>query len=180
MYLKLGNAWVSRKLSTVVSHIPRGSQVVDIGAGNGMVARQIQARGNEVTPLDVEAHSIFPENPTLVYDGLQMPFEDKWFDVGLLLTVLHHTDDPLPVLKESARVSKRLIIIEDVYSNVVQQYATYIMDTIVNLGHSNMTYQNKSHKEWLETFESLGLKVLSFKKKRVLLFFRQVTYVLES
>ncbi len=177
MYLRLGNLWVERKLATVIPHIKGNS--IDIGSGNGMVAFYLRNQGHEIKALDVANLSIHPQIETIVYDGQHMPFEDEVFDTGLILTVLHHTDDPVAVLRESSRVCKRLIIIEDIYTNTIQQYMTYGMDTLVNLGHSNMTYQNKNDKEWKTTFKQLGLKVVSEKQKSVLLFFRQVTYVVE-
>jgi len=176
-YLNLGHKWVHRKLETVLIHIQ--GKTVDIGSGNGMVAFYLQKKGHQMTALDVADLSIHPEIKTIVYDGNQMPFENREFDTGLILTVLHHTDDPVIVLKEAQRVCKRLIIIEDIYSNTLQQYMTYAMDTLVNLGHSNMTYQNKNDQEWKTTFKQLGLKVVFEKQKKVLLFFRQVTYILE-
>lgn len=176
-YLKTGNKWVHKKLKTVSPHIK--GKTIDIGSGNGMVAFYLKNKGHNITALDVGNLSIHPEIKTIVYDGNKMPFKDKEFDTGLILTVLHHTDDPVEVLKEAKRVCKRLIIIEDIYNNKIQQYMTYGMDTLVNLGHSNMTYQNKNDQEWKKTFNQLGLKVLTENQKKVLLFFRQVTYVLE-
>lgn len=176
-YLNLGNKWVHRKLETVLPHIK--GNTIDIGSGNGMVAFYLQKNGHAMTALDVADLSIHPEIKTVVYDGKKMPFKNKQFDTGLILTVLHHTDDPLIVLKEAQRISKRLIIIEDIYTNIIQQYMTYAMDTLVNLGHSNMTYQNKNNQEWKTTFKQLGLKVVFERQKKVLVFFRQITYVLE-
>jgi ubiquinone/menaquinone biosynthesis C-methylase UbiE len=115
-----------------------------------------------------------------VYDGVHMPFEANSFDTGLLLTVLHHCPDPDIVLQEAARVSQKLVIIEDVYSNPIQQYMTYAIDTLVNFGHSSMTYQNRSDKEWKTTFDRMGFKLVEESSKSVLLFFRQATYVLET
>lgn len=177
-YLNIGNKWVHRKLETVLPHIH--GNTIDIGSGNGMVAFYLQNKGYQMTALDVADLSIHPKIKTIVYDGEKMPFENQQFDTGLILTVLHHTNDPFVVLQEAQRVCKKLIIIEDIYTNVVQQYMTYFMDTLVNLGHSNMTYQNKNDPEWKTTFKQLGLKVVFEKQKRVLLFFRQVTYVLSE
>ncbi len=177
-YLSLGEKWVEKKLSTVLPHSQ--GKVLDIGSGNGMVAFYLKNKGFETSALDVADLSIHPEIKTIVYDGKKMPFEENEFDTGLLLTVLHHTDSPENVLQETARVCKRIIIIEDIYSNIVQQYLTYFMDTLVNFGHSNMTYQNKNDQEWKMTFKLLNLKVISEKKKRVLLFFTQGTYILEN
>ena len=124
--------------------------------------------------------SILPEIPVMVYDGEKLPYANNHFDNALLLTVLHHTTDPVAVLKESARVAKQVVIIEDVYKNVVQKYLTFGMDTLVNFGHSKMTYQNRSLEEWKLIFKDLNLEIIAEKQKRVLLIFRQATFVLKT
>ncbi|MCP4439059.1 MAG: methyltransferase domain-containing protein [Aureispira sp.] len=176
---RLGKAWVQRKLSTVIPHLSQNDSILDIGCGNGLVTDNLRQQNFQVTPMDVGDLSILESVKPIVYDGEHIPFEDQEFSAALLLTVLHHTDDPIAVLKETKRVAKRIVIIEDIYSNVVQKYMTYAMDTLVNLGHSNMTYQNKSDKEWKVCFEELGLNLIHENSKSVLLFFRQATYVVE-
>ncbi len=175
----LGKNWIKNKLQPVLPHLSKDQKILDIGSGNGMITHHLRGRGIATTPIDVANLSILPDVESIVYDGSTMPFDNQHFDTGLLLTVLHHCPDPIVVLREAARVSQQLIIIEDVYSNVVQQYMTYAMDTLVNFGHSSMTYQNKSDKEWRATFEELGLTLVEQSSKRVLFFFRQATYVLK-
>lgn len=176
----LGKKWIQNKLKSVLSHLNKNEKNLDIGAGNGMITNTLRQQGFACTPIDVANLSILPDVTVIVYDGLKMPFQDKEYDTALLLTVLHHTPDPVPVLKETARVAKKIIIIEDIYKNKLQQYMTYAMDTLVNLGHSSMTYQNKSDAEWKATFEELELELIEESSKSVLLFFRQATYVLKT
>ena len=54
------------------------------------------------------------------------------------------------------------------------------MDTLVNFGHSKMTYQNRSLEEWKLIFKDLNLEIIAEKQKRVLLIFRQATFVLKT
>lgn len=176
----LGKKWIANKLQSVLPHLKNNEKTIDIGAGNGMITQTLRQQNYPTTAMDVADLSIIPEVSVVVYDGLNMPFEANAFDTALLLTVLHHTPDPLPVLQETARIAKKIVIIEDVYSNKIQQYMTYAMDTLVNLGHSSMTYQNKSDKEWKATFEQLNLKLVAESSKSVLFFFRQATYVLKT
>jgi ubiquinone/menaquinone biosynthesis C-methylase UbiE len=176
----LGKKWIHNKLKSVLPHLNKNEKNLDIGCGNGMITQTLRKKGFACTPLDVADLSILPDVEVLVYDGLVMPFREKEFDTALLLTVLHHTPDPILVLQETARVSKKIIIIEDIYSNKVQQYMTYAMDTLVNLGHSSMTYQNKSDSEWKAAFEELDLELVEDSSKSVLFFFRQATYVLKT
>ncbi len=180
IYLHIGNQWVNKKLKTVIPHLIFNKNIIDIGSGNGMVAHYLKNKEYSITALDVANLSIHPQIKTIIYDGKKMPFQNNEFHTGLLLTVLHHTHSPEEVLQEASRICSRLIIIEDIYSNIIQQYLTYAMDTLVNFGFSKMTYQNKNDKEWKTTFNQLGLKVVSEEKKSVLLFFTQKTYVLEK
>ena len=176
----LGKKWIQNKLKSVLPHLSATQKVLDIGSGNGMITHHLRKKNINTTPVDVANLSILPDVQSIVYDGVHMPFEANSFDTGLLLTVLHHCPDPDIVLQEAARVSQKLVIIEDVYSNPIQQYMTYAMDTLVNFGHSSMTYQNRSDKEWKTTFDRMGFKLVEESSKSVLLFFRQATYVLET
>lgn len=174
-----GKKWVAAKLKNVLPHLDKKDKIIDIGCGNCMVIKTLQENGYTCTALDVADLSIVENIKVVVYDGAKMPFENQDFDAALLLTVLHHSDNPELVLKETARIAKKIVIIEDIYSNKIQQYLTYFMDTLVNLGHSNMTYQNKSDAEWKQVFEALQLKLVAESSRPVLLFFRQATYILE-
>ena len=176
----LSRFWVKEKVSRFLPWLPAGSTAVDIGAGNGLVAFELINAGINATAVDVANLSILPEIPVMVYDGEKLPYANNHFDNALLLTVLHHTTDPVAVLKESARVAKQVVIIEDVYKNVVQKYLTFGMDTLVNFGHSKMTYQNRSLEEWKLIFKDLNLEIIAEKQKRVLLIFRQATFVLKT
>ncbi len=176
----IGQRWISAKLNPVLPFLNENFKILDAGCGNCLITQSLRQKGFDCTPLDVDNLSIIDEVQPVVYDGLSIPFEDKSFDVALLLTVLHHTPDPIPVLEECARVSKKIIITEDIYSNRLQQYLTYAMDTIVNFGHSQMTYQNKSDEEWKTAFEHSGLQLIEESSRSVLLFFRQATYVLST
>lgn len=176
----LSRFWVKEKVSRFLPWLPVGSTAVDIGAGNGLVALELQKAGIQATAVDVADLSIISDVPVTVYDGKTLPFPNHHFQHALLLTVLHHTTDPVAVLKETARVAEQVIIIEDVYKNQLQKYATFAMDTLVNFGHSEMTYQNRSLREWKIIFAELGLEVVQEKEKRVLGIFRQVTFLVQN
>ncbi|MEM9821606.1 MAG: class I SAM-dependent methyltransferase [Bacteroidota bacterium] len=176
----LEKTWVNEKVQRILPFLQKSERILDIGAGNGLLANQLIKQGYQVTPVDV-ANLAIPESiKVVVYDGKKLPFDHQSHDTGLLLTVLHHTQNPVEVLKEVARVVKKVIIIEDVYRNSVQKYLTFAMDTLVNFGHSQMTYQNRSTEEWKAIFRELGLELKQHREKRVLFFFRQATFVVEN
>ncbi len=173
-----GKKWVEEKTQRVLPFLTPGATILDLGCGSGYITRSLREKGWNVTPADVADMSFSEDIQPLVYDGVHLPFPDNHFHTTLLLTVLHHTQNPELVMKEAVRVSRQVILIEDIYENIFQQYLTYITDTVVNMGFSRMTYQNKNDKEWKTLFRQMNLDLNSVIYNRVLLFFRQATYVL--
>ena len=109
-----------------------------------------------------------------------MPFSDQTYDVALLLTVLHHIEDPESVLLEAARVAKRVIIIEDVYEGAWQRKYTKVADSITNLEFFGHPHTNRSDQQWRATFERLGLRLRYGVVHRLAQIFRQAVYVVEA
>lgn len=178
---RLGPWWVQRKIAPFVQVLKPYATVLDIGAGNGLVAEALIARGHRVTLLDVQAGAVLhPQLEAVVYDGEVIPYADQSYDYALLLTVLHHTQSPEAILEEAARVAKSVVIIEDIYRNKVQQYATYAMDWWVNLGYAPAPHTNKTDAGWKATFAAMGLSLVYTKQWRVLGVFRQVVYVVNT
>lgn len=93
-----------------------GGSLLDVGCGNGLVSEAAAANFNRVLLVDVVrylSHSV--TLPFKCYtEGQKLPVSES-YDTVLLLTVLHHTADPVFLLKEAwKRTSKRLLIIESV------------------------------------------------------------------
>ena len=177
------------KIRRIISFIDKGDKILDIGTGNGAVAHLLQKEGfpTEVRDklgiftTDIIDKRVFKDVPFVLFDGNMLPFEDGSFDCVLILTVLHHAHDPVKVLQEAKRVSAgRIIVIEDVYKNILQKYLTYFMDSLVNFEFAGHPHNNKTSQEWLETFRQMNLRVRDIQEKRFLLFFRQVTFILEK
>ncbi len=179
---RLSLVWARGKIEHIEHLLPDAGNILDIGSGRGVVTRVLRERGFEVTPLDVRDRSTEPALSPVVYDGTAIPFPDKAFDCALLLTVLHHTPDPDAVLREAARVARRIIIIEDVYTNTLQKYLTFFTDSLFNLEFRGHPHSNRTDAEWRRSFERLGLTLVADEvvEKRVLLLYRQVAYGLTS
>jgi len=177
---KLGWWWIRRKVAPFIKHLSPNDRIIDIGSGNGLITDYLRQEGFDVTPLDIIDMAYHERVSPVVYDGDVMPFEDKSFDVALILTVLHHIEEPDAVLVETQRIAQKIIIIEDIYNNSLQKYATFFMDWLVNLGYSPAPHTNKNDKGWRMTFSNMQLKLLHTAQWRVLLFFRQVVYIVHS
>jgi SAM-dependent methyltransferase len=90
-----------------------GDRVLDIGAGDCHLDVELaRSAGCAVVAVDV-ADTNRTALPLQLFDGQTLPFADGAFDVGLLLFVLHHADEPGALLSEAKRVCRRLIAFED-------------------------------------------------------------------
>ena len=157
------------------------NKILDIGSGTCNVAEVIMKKGfKNLTMLDVADRSFVPRLKAVLYDGRQMPFDNDHFDVALMLTILHHTESPESIINEAVRVASRLIIIEDIFDNVFHKYATFFFDSLLNLEFFGHPHTNKSDREWRQTFENMGLKVVDAKYQYSHIFFKHATYHLEK
>src|SRR5256714_8860926 len=97
--------------------IPEGSEVLDVGCGNGFIAHHLSAMlGTSVVGIDVgtatEAAIEYHR-----FDGVHFPLADDSVDAVLLCYVLHHAQDVAAVLNDVRRVLRkggRAIIYEDI------------------------------------------------------------------
>ncbi|WP_067717781.1 class I SAM-dependent methyltransferase [Nocardia yamanashiensis] len=82
--------------------LPAGGAVLDIGCGEGMLARRLHAEGHRVTGIDLDAHGIdlaraqSPDGEItyLQADFLTHPFTPDSFDGIVSVATLHHMDAP--------------------------------------------------------------------------------------
>ena len=168
------------KIERISEYLSPKDKILDIGTGPGSVCLLMNGDGYNVTPIDVIDQTLSPEIVPDIYNGKKLPYNNSSFDTALILTVLHHTSNPEEILLEAKRVADKIIIIEDIYTNPIQRYLTYFVDSIVNMEFSGHPHSNKSDNEWKEVFLELGLKLKAAKYSRFLLFFRQATYYLEK
>src|SRR5436305_2456254 len=105
---------VQRLAERLASVVPARGTVLDVGCGDGGVARTLldQRPDLEVTGIDVlvRPHTLIPVAP---FDGTTIPYPDDSFDEVMFVDVLHHTDDPAVLVAEAARVARRGIVIKD-------------------------------------------------------------------
>lgn len=140
--------------------VPHSAKVLDIGGGWGFFAEPLErTRGCEVTVLDVVEPG-FRKAPVVTYEGDQIPFPDRSFDVSLLVTVLHHTPYPEKVLAEAQRVTRRhVIVIEDLYNSSLGRFWTALRDTFFTLEFVGHPRNFRHREDWRRTFQGLGFKI---------------------
>ena len=156
----------NRRVQVLARHladaIPREVSVLDVGAGDGSLAAAISARRPDLTfrGIDVLVRPV-TAIPVEQFDGAHIPVADGGVDVVMMVDVLHHTDDPLVMLREAARVARRAVVIKDHDSSGFLANATLrFMDDVGNRRHGvRLPYNYWPRTRWLDAFRSLGIRV---------------------
>ena len=187
LYNKAMLKFIEKRSESIVNDIIGdiyGNKILDIGSGNCNVAKKLSSLGLDITALDVKNRSLIKPIKPVLYNGKQIPFKDNFFDTTLLIFVMHHTKDPVGLLKEAKRVSrKRIVIKEDIYRNEREKLMTYISDSFVNFEFLSHPHTNKSDPDWKNVFTSLNLNLISYRYSiaKLLCFpFYHGTYILDK
>ena len=93
----------------------QGKNIIDIGCGLGVWTDFLTKKGFNVVGIDSEKSFISKAEESrqgnyLLAEADKLPFTKGKFDTALLINILEHVDNDLSVLKEAARVAKRIII----------------------------------------------------------------------
>ncbi len=140
--------------------IPAGSAVLDIGGRWGFYEEPLRRRGHHPVVLDVVLPR-YQRAPVVMYDGTEMPFPDKAFDVSLLITVLHHIPDQAAVLREACRVTrKRIIVVEDLFNHAAGRLWTELRDRLYNFEWVGHPCGFKDAEAWKKFFLGFGLRTV--------------------
>jgi ubiquinone/menaquinone biosynthesis C-methylase UbiE len=145
---------------SLAPHFMPQQHLLEIGAGKGHVARALSRAANvDIQLVDVVDYNE-TELPLRVYDGVHLPFDDCAFDYALLIFVLHHTPDPLMVLREALRVSKLgVVIAENHVPGWARQQVTRLIDSIPHWQHGvPICYRAQTIDDWQRTFQALTVR----------------------
>src|SRR5262249_6736720 len=141
--------------------IPRGSEVLDLGCGNGFIAHHLSAMlGASVSGIDV-----MPRTEASIdyrrYDGAHIPLADNSVDAVLLCYVLHHAQNVSALLIEIRRVLRpngQLVVYEDVPAT--------LWDRFVCMTH-NLKWQKRTGActfrdeiAWRTTFDEAAFEIV--------------------
>lgn len=184
---KLRSLYVDRALQIVpriTPFISKDDHIIDIGCGTGSVAKVIKKeKSPQITLVDIQHNPMSIGYPVVIYDGKNLPFADNQFTISLLTAVLHHARSPMKVLNEAIRVTQdKLIIMEDVFTDVPGRVMTFIGDCVLNW-EIHSPFKNKTSAQWLKIFEKKNLRLLNHEEfqLRVVGFpFKLAIFVLEK
>jgi SAM-dependent methyltransferase len=84
-------------------------KVLDVATGGGHVARRLREAGCTVVTVDPAPGM----EPDVVAPAEELPFADGSFDVVTCRIAAHHFEDVRKAVAEMARVTQRLLVIED-------------------------------------------------------------------
>lgn len=96
----------AQEITRIVPRIPAGSRLLDLGAGTGQQAFDLQSSGLAVSAIDLPqshyaAARVFP---VADYDGIHLPFPDRSFDIVFSSNALEHVQDLEALHRDIRRV----------------------------------------------------------------------------
>jgi ubiquinone/menaquinone biosynthesis C-methylase UbiE len=142
--------------------VPRGSELLDVGCGNGFIAHQLSAMlGTSVVGIDLGDSAKAPIDYRR-YDGKQFPVPENSFDAVLLCYVLHHAQDVRVVLGEIRRVLRDdglAMIYEDIPPAWVDRVVCWIHNRHWRGRTGPCTFLCES--EWRALFNSFGFEIVT-------------------
>lgn len=175
-------AWkidAKRKLRWMQDWVATPDKMIEIGSGPGSVLDVMRENDFTVDGLDIKDSAYRPDLKAHIYDGRTMPFKAQSYDIALLPTILHHTPNPDHIIRESARIARRLIIIEDVYEGRVMEWLTKRTDSLMNLEFIGHPHSNRTDHQWRSSFAYMGLTLRHASLHRVGGIFKQAVYMVE-
>jgi len=146
-------------ISGYKNRIKQTDSIVDIGCGNGFIARNLKNHFKcKITGTDIMNYLEWDMPFFKVKDDFKLSCKNKQFNVAVINDVLHHCEKDVQVklIKEALRVSEKVLIFETKPTIIAK-----VIDVLLNKIHSAdmpvpLTHKNMS--EWKKVFEKLGVK----------------------
>lgn len=140
--------------------IPPRTRVLDVGCGDGKLSATLQSKRQDI---EVQGIDVLPREltsiPVTMFDGANFPCSDDSFEVVMFSDVLHHTIDPIILMREAHRVSTRYVIIKDHYREGFAAYARLrFMDWVGNARFGvALPYNYWTKQQWDTAWSDVGL-----------------------
>lgn len=138
----------------VTKFAPDAHKILDLGCGKCCTTSKLIASGKHVTSLDVVNKGVCVQPQ--VFNGSDIPYSDKTFDLGICSFVLHHTDQQIKLLMELKRTCKKILILEDTPMNDTEwEYVRRHAES--DWGSCLQCFRTSDG--WTEQFKQLGLRI---------------------
>lgn len=155
-------------LAKLLGHlIPPGARVLDVGCGDGSIDALITDHRPDISVEGIDP-LVRPSAriPVRSFDGVEIPYPDRSFDVVMFVDVLHHTDDPRVLLREAGRVGNAVLIKDHFLEGVFAGTTLRAMDWVGNARHGvALPYNYWPKSRWLSAFNDLDLQPVEMKTK---------------
>lgn len=134
-----------------------GCSVLDLGCGDGFYTIRFFDHGNPrmITGVDLARNALGVakmnvQNRSLhfvVSNATKLPFSDNTFDIALIQSILHHSDNPLEIIREGFRVAPQVLIHEPNGNNmglkIIERLSSYHRE------HCEKSYTSRLLKNWM-------------------------------
>ena len=173
----------------VISKIPKNvNSILDVGCGNGWVAKEFLPKGKQVYSLDIsvtnpsKAKKLYPgeKHFGITADSFHLPFNDNSFDCVISSEIIEHVYDPAEFINELFRVVKKggsLIITTPYKEKLIYYLCIHCNQKTPANAHIHSFDEKKIESLYsgndLESFkyETFGNKILLFLRTYVILQF---------
>jgi SAM-dependent methyltransferase len=150
------------------SLLPPQATVLDVGCGDGTIDALMIKQRPDLSIRGLDA-LVRPKTkiPVDRFDGEHLPPGDKSFDVVCFVDVLHHTNDPVTLLREARRVARKLVVLKDHTMDGLFAYHTLrLMDWVGNAHHGvALPYNYWPETKWKLAFDEIGLEIEEWRPK---------------
>jgi len=147
--------------------IPIGSNVLDIGCGNGVISKMIaDSLKCKVTGTDILDYRTTEIDFCQIKDEGKLPFKDNAFDMVMFNDVLHHMPYEMQpkIILEAMRVGKETIIFElrpTLYAKFTDWFANKMHNPKVRVSLTQRTLEG-----WETMFKENNINYNSFVIRR--------------
>ncbi|MFC1863509.1 class I SAM-dependent methyltransferase [Thermodesulfobacteriota bacterium] len=129
----------------------QGERILDIGCGSGNHLLSMSRMGLDLNGVDASPYMLDLARKRLgdrclLRKGMaeDLPFEDNEFDITTMINTLEFLDDPLQVLREAGRVTRRKIFIGTI--NSLSWF--YLWDKLQGIFRDNLFNQLRAYSLW--------------------------------
>ncbi len=160
----------ARRIGVLARHfcklLPGNAVVLDVGCGDGWLASRIMEMRADVHITGID---LLAREQTHIhvgqFDGKVIPYGDRSVDAVMFVDVLHHTVDPMILLREAARVTRKQVLMKDhLCDRILADPILRFMDRIGNARYGvSIPYNYWAENDWKLAFRQLKMEIISWK-----------------
>lgn len=162
----------ARRIEVLSTHLaellPPAASVLDVGAGDGALAKRLMERRRDVRIQGVDV-LVRPGThiPVREFDGTTLPFPDGSMDAVMLVDVVHHAADQRALLRDVARVARSTVLIKDHFVRGLFASPTLrFMDWVGNARHGvRLPYSYWTPSQWNNAYRDAGLTMMTVREE---------------